>query len=211
MTTSEQIGELAAALAKAQAEMEGAAKNSTNPHFRNAYPDLASVRDACVGPLSKNGIAVVQSPSISLTAEFGAGVTVETRLIHGSGQWMAGTLSCQMKDASPQSVGSAITYLRRYALLSFAGIAPTDDDGEAAHGRPKVAQPVAKASAPSGYDEWLKKLEGVADGGSDKLKAAWQSSAPDYRKHLTETDNGRWEALKAQSAMADVKLKLVAK
>jgi hypothetical protein len=98
--------------------------------------------------------------------------------------------------------------LRRYALLSFSGIAPVDDDAEAAHGRPKVAQPVAKG-APSGYDEWLKKLEGVADGGSDKLKAAWQGSAPDYRKHLTETDNGRWEALKAQSAMADVKLKLV--
>jgi hypothetical protein len=209
MTTSEQIGELAAALAKAQAEMEGAAKNSTNPHFRNAYPDLASVRDACVGPLSKNGIAVVQSPSISLTTEFGAGVTVETRLIHGSGQWMAGTLSCQMKDASPQSVGSAITYLRRYALLSFAGIAPTDDDGEAAHGRSKVGP--SSTTAPGGYSEWLKKLEGVADGGSEKLKAAWQASAPDYRKHLTETDNGRWEALKASALMADAKLKLVTK
>jgi hypothetical protein len=183
--------------------MEGATKNSTNPHFRNAYPDLASVRDACIGPLSKNGIAVVQSPEA-----LDGVVSVETRLLHSSGQWMAGVLSCTMKDGSPQSVGSAITYLRRYALLSFAGIAPTDDDGEAAHGRPKAAQPVAKG-APSGYDEWLKKLEGVADGGSDKLKAAWQGSAPDYRKHLTETDNGRWEALKAQSAMADVKLKLV--
>jgi hypothetical protein len=203
MTTSEQTGAIAEALAKAQAEMEGATKNSTNPHFRNAYPDLASVRDACIGPLSKNGIAVVQSPEA-----LDGVVSVETRLLHSSGQWMAGVLSCTMKDGSPQSVGSAITYLRRYALLSFAGIAPTDDDGEAAHGRPKAAQPVAKG-APSGYDEWLKKLEGVADGGSDKLKAAWQGSAPDYRKHLTETDNGRWEALKAQSAMADVKLKLV--
>jgi hypothetical protein len=164
------------------------------------------VRDACIGPLSKNGIAVVQSPEA-----LDGVVSVETRLLHSSGQWMAGVLSCTMKDASPQSVGSAITYLRRYALLSFAGIAPTDDDGEAAHGRPKVAQPVAKASAPSGYDEWLKKLEGVADGGSEKLRAAWKISAEDYRDHLTKTDNGRLEALKAQSAMADVKLKLVAK
>jgi hypothetical protein len=210
MTTSEQIGELAHALAQAQAEMEGAVKDAANPFFKSKYADLASVRAACVPFLSKHGLAVVQSPSISLTAEFGAGVTVETRLIHASGQWMAGTLSCQVKDASPQSVGSAITYLRRYALQSFAGVAPEDDDAEAAQGRRKP-QEAAKSDAPSGYSEWLKKLEGVADGGHDALQKAWKLSAPDYRKYLTETDAGRLEALKAQSLMADAKLKLVAK
>jgi hypothetical protein len=74
-----------------------------------------------------------------------------------------------------------------------------------------MAHTVVKSDAPSGYDEWIKKLEGVADGGHDKLQAAWKLSAPDYRKYLTETDAGRLEALKAQSLMADAKLKLVAK
>ncbi len=205
MTTSEQIGELAAALAKAQAEMEGASKDSANPFFKSKYADLSSVRAACVPFLSKHGLSVVQSPEVA-----GAVVSVETRLLHGSGQWIAGAVSCTAKDESPQSVGSAITYLRRYALQSFAGVAPEDDDAEAAQGRRKP-QEAAKPGAPSGYDEWLKKLEGVADGGSEKLRAAWKMSAEDYRDHLTKTDNGRLEALKAQSAMADVKLKLVAK
>jgi hypothetical protein len=205
MTTSEQIGELAAALAKAQAEMEGASKTALNPHFKNRYPDLASVRDACIPALTKHGIAVIQSPEVVNEI-----VSVETMLIHTSGQWIRGTVTCAAQNAGPQPIGSAITYLRRYSLMAFSGVAP-DDDGEAAHGRPQAAQPVAKASAPSGYDEWLKKLEGVADGGSEKLRAAWKISAEDYRDHLTKTDNGRLEALKAQSAMADVKLKLVAK
>jgi hypothetical protein len=206
MTTSEQIGDLAAALAKAQAEMEGASKDSANPFFKSKYADLTAVWAACRGPLTKHGLSIVQAPRVSW-ANDRAIVQVETRLLHASGQFISDVVAAAPKDDSPQAVGSVITYLRRYALQSFVGIAPEDDDAEAAQVRRRPQE--AAKGAPSGYDEWLKKLEGVADGGSDKLKAAWQSSAPDYRKHLTETDNGRWEALKAQSAMADVKLKLV--
>lgn len=146
MTTSDQINEIAGALAKAQGEMAGAVKDSSNPFFRTKYADLSSVREACIGPLTKNGIAVVQSPSTA-----GAVVSVVTQLIHSSGQWLRGEVACTAKDDSPQSVGSAITYLRRYALQSFSSVAPEDDDGEAAHGRgtempeQSVAKPVEKA------------------------------------------------------------------
>lgn len=130
LTWSDPLNELAAALAAAQAVIVGAVKDSENPFFKSSYPDLASVWDACRLPLSTNGIAVIQSPSTE-----GARVSVDTLLAHTSGQWVHGSVSVTAKEDSPQAVGSAITYLRRYALQSFAGIAPIDDDGEAAHGR----------------------------------------------------------------------------
>jgi hypothetical protein len=127
MKTSEQIGELAAALAKAQGELEGAHKDSANPFFKSKYADLASVWDACRGPLSENGLAIVQLPRAD-----GNAVTMETRLIHSSGQWIEGELTAVAKDEGPQSIGSAVTYLRRYMLQAVTGVAPEDDDGNAA-------------------------------------------------------------------------------
>ena len=130
LTTSIEINEIAAALAKAQGAMDNASKDRSNPAFKSKYADLASVRDATSGPLSANGIAVLQAAAT--TAD---GVTVETRFVHTSGQWLACTIGAVPKAYDPQSVGSAITYLRRYGLMSMAGIAPEDDDGNAASGR----------------------------------------------------------------------------
>lgn len=127
---SEQINELAAALSKAQGKITGALKDSANPFFKSRYADLASVWDACRGPLSENGLAVVQ-----LTESDDAGVYVLTTLAHSSGQWMRSRLRLQPKDATPQGMGSAITYGRRYALAALVGVAQVDDDGNAASGR----------------------------------------------------------------------------
>lgn len=127
MTHSDLIAALAEALSKAQGEMGGAKKDAANPFFKSKYADLASVWDACRGPLSKNGLSVVQTPSAD-----GAKVSVETLLMHSSGQWIKDSLTVEAKDAGAQSVGSAITYLRRYALLCFTGVAPEDDDGNEA-------------------------------------------------------------------------------
>jgi|GEM_PF-754835 len=132
---SPSIGQLAAALAKAQSKINGAAKDSTNPHFNSRYADLASVWDACRDPLSANEIAVIQLPKAE-----GSKVQVTTMLAHSSGEYIRETLSCVARDAGAQAVGSAITYLRRYSLASFAGIAPADDDGESAEGRGESAQ-----------------------------------------------------------------------
>jgi hypothetical protein len=131
MSQSETIGKLAEALSKAQASMVGAHKDAKNPHFKSAYATLESCWDACRGPLTANGIAVIQAPEAD-----GASVSVATVLIHSSGEWMSSKVSATGRDASPQSVGSCVTYLRRYGLMSMVGLAPTDDDdGESAQPR----------------------------------------------------------------------------
>lgn len=133
MIKSDSIKELAAALAKAQGEIKGAAKDSANPYFKSRYADLASVWDACREPLAKNGLAVSQFPSAD-----GPHVTVETVLMHESGEWMSRELTVTAKEDSPQAIGSAVTYARRYSLAAVVGVAPEDDDGEAAEGRRQV-------------------------------------------------------------------------
>lgn len=199
MTTSEQINEIATALAKAQGEIAGAVKDSANPFFKSSYADLASVWEACRAPLSKNGIAIVQSPSAE-----GACVTVETLMVHTSGQWVRNSLHVSAKDDSPQAIGSAITYLRRYVLQSLAGVAPTEDDGEAAHGRPNGQQKAHSAPVvpmpPKGYQDWLDDMAAVVDEGTDKLSAAWKNSKSEYRTYLTGTAPKQWEAMKARAA-----------
>lgn len=130
MTRSETIGALGAALAKAQAAMKPAVKDAKNPHFKSSYADLASVWEACRAHLTANGIAVIQSPEAD-----GARVTITTLLAHSSGEWLQGALTLTARQADPQSVGSAITYGRRYGLASMVGVAPDDDDAEAATGR----------------------------------------------------------------------------
>jgi hypothetical protein len=150
MQHSEQINELAAALAKAQAEITGARRSSENPFFRSKYADLAEVWDVIRGPLSKNEIAVYQAPEM----EDGR-VKVTTMLIHASGQWARSELSLRMVKErrgqggerefvpldDPQSAGSAITYARRYALAAAVGVAQEDDDGNAASVQPSRVSP----------------------------------------------------------------------
>lgn len=128
---SENIEALAAALAKAQGEITGALKDSSNPFFKSRYADLASCWDACRAQLSKNGLAVIQTT----LATDGATVEVLTTLAHASGQWIRGRLRMAPKEATPQGIGSCITYARRYALAAMVGLAQIDDDAESAHGR----------------------------------------------------------------------------
>ena len=127
MRRSEQLNELGAALAKAQAEIRGAPKDSANPFFKSRYADMASVIDASREALTKQGIAIVQSPRTE-----GAKVIVTTLMLHASGQWIEDDLAVEAKDAGAQSIGSAITYARRYAYQAISGVAPEDDDGNAA-------------------------------------------------------------------------------
>lgn len=130
---------IASALACAQMEMGKALKSATNPHFKKMYADLGSVMDACLEPLNKHGIAVIQP-----TGEGEYGRYVKTILIHGStGQ----TLECEVPlivgKNDMQGYGSAVTYARRYGLMAMAGIAPEDDDGNAAaKSAPKPIQAV---------------------------------------------------------------------
>lgn len=130
MTQENTFGKIGLALAKAQGEMKGAAKDSTNPHFKSKYAGLSSIWDACREQLHKNEIAVVQSPEIA-----DGKMVLRTMLIHSSGETIEGFLPIQVAaNATSQQVGSAITYARRYSLASMVGVAPAedDDDGNAA-------------------------------------------------------------------------------
>lgn len=198
MQTSEQINELASAMAAAQAEMTDAKRDSDNPFFKSKYADLASVRAACMGAMNKHGLSVWQFPRLVGTTEHDWTVEVETVVMHTSGQFAKDTLAVPVSKADAQGVGSAISYARRYALAAVASVAPADEDGESAVGRSAAAAP-AKAK-PGGFDSWLTDLEAVALEGVDPLKKAWEASRADLRSYLTGTQMAKWEAIKAKAA-----------
>ena len=150
---SESLKELTAALSKAQGVMEGAKKDSANPFFRSKYADLASVWDSCRKPLSDNGLAVVQTTDI-----IPEGLRLITTLLHVSGEWVSGVLPVKPVKDDPQGLGSAMTYTRRYGLMAMVGIAPEDDDGNAASGKKQEEKQAVKTSETIAVDD-LKEFE----------------------------------------------------
>lgn len=171
-----EIGELVKALAVAQGKITGALKDSANPFFKSKYADLASVWDACRGPLSDNGIAVIQQ-----TTADDSGVFVITTLAHESGQWMRSALRLHPKDDTPQGIGSAITYGRRYALASAVGVAQVDDDGNAASGRDdkEEAQPKWRAADTRKATADSQRLIKASVDTPDALKSIWEEIKDD--------------------------------
>ena len=162
-TQSENIADLAIALAKAQAENGTVHKDAKNPFFKSNYASLAQVWETVRPALTANGLSVVQLPSQDAT-----GYYVESMLIHSSGQWIkCRTYMKPVKD-DPQGIGSLISYARRYALQSLVMVCPDDDDGELAMGRstsvpqartlpPKVLAPATPKQDPN----WFTKVEAV--------------------------------------------------
>ena len=188
MNASPELGELATALAKAQADIAGAHRNSDNPFFKSKYSDLASCWSAVREPLTRNGLSIVQHPSAT-----GATVSLETVLLHSSGQWMSGVMTATAKDSSPQALISIVTYLRRAGLCAIASVAPVDDDAESAQSHtPAVV-------APPGFQAWLDDMTAVTDSGEAALKAAWTASSATFRSHLTTHHEQVWTDLKARA------------
>jgi hypothetical protein len=130
MKTSESIESLAKSLSKAQGEISNAIKNSANPHFKSRYADLAAIWDVIREPMSRNGIAIIQTINCIENR-----VAVNTMLLHESGQYISDTLEIPIQKMDAQSIGSASTYGRRYSLQAFSGVAGEDDDGNAASGK----------------------------------------------------------------------------
>lgn len=179
MNRSETIGKLAEALAKAQGAMEHASKDKTNPHFKSAYADLASIWEAIREPLSKNGLSVVQLPRTDENAR----TFVDTILMHSSGEFVEATYSLAPQQATPQGFGSAITYMRRYALTGV-GVAPADDDGNAAtqHEAPRATPYSAAPAAPR------------SNGNGTLAARKWHDEAiSSIRAFETEADIAAWE------------------
>ncbi len=130
-----------AAFVKAQKEFGPALKTSTNPHFKSRYADLAACVEAVIDALNANGIAMIQKSHESET-----GVAIETVFLHESGETISsGILKVPAQKNDPQGYGSALTYARRYSLMAACGIAPEDDDGNAA----QKARPAPPKAAPA--------------------------------------------------------------
>jgi hypothetical protein len=194
MERSEQLNELAAALAKAQAELEGASKDGNNPHFKSKYATLESAVLACKAVLPKHGLSVSQFPSMQ-----GDYVTVETILMHSSGQFLSGILPVPVSKKDAQGIGSAITYGRRYSLMAVVGIAPEDDDGNAAvQGGPVTTQPTRAPAVQTpeedrlDWDDILPAVEGIEQLNAAKSREPYRILAMAMRLSRTEAELYEW-------------------
>jgi hypothetical protein len=202
MTTSEQINEIAAACAKAQAELKPADKSAKNEAFKRdgkatKYADLAAIIEA-VRAYAKCDVAIFQSTSSDLD-----GAVVVTRLVHKSGQWIqSDPLKVPVSKRDAHGLGSAITYAKRYQLQGMTLVAADEDDDGNAAAQTTQAKPVA--AVPAGFQDWLDDLASAADSGTDALKTAWTKSKTDYRNYLTSTNNEMWETLKARASKVKV-------
>ena len=156
---------VAAALVKAQKEFGPALKTSSNPHFKSRYADLAACVEAVVDALNNNGIALTQRVS-----PCDNGVIVETVFIHESGEIIScGPLHVPATKHDAQGYGSALTYARRYSLMAACGIAPEDDDGNAASKRP-----AAPAVPTPDITDHLSAIEASAN--SDELAVVYKAA-----------------------------------
>lgn len=133
MDTTNATPELWAALASAQTEIQNPTKNSTNPHFKNKYADLAEVLRTVLPVFSRHKLAIIQSTSFDPALHL---VQVSTVVAHSSGGYIKAEAQCVPGKTDAQGVGAATTYLRRYALTAMAGVAQEDDDGNSSrHGK----------------------------------------------------------------------------
>jgi hypothetical protein len=169
--------QIAQALVKAQKAFAPALKTANNPHFKSRYADLAACVEAVIDALNNNGIVLLQQ-----THECADGVMVETVLIHESGEQISGgKLHVPATKHDAQGYGSALTYARRYSLMATCGIAPEDDDGNAASRKPDNEYAAYEA-------KWLAVLQDAAMNGvkalSDKF-ASMPSTA--HKKQLWST------------------------
>jgi hypothetical protein len=160
---------IATALAKAQANMGKAIKANKNDHFRSKYADLGNVMDACLPALNEVGIALIQPTGTDERGNF-----VETILIHGeSGEQLSCRVPLILGKNDMQGFGSAVTYARRYGLMAMAGIAPEDDDGNAAAASAPKGKPAPKPQEnPNEAIERAVEYLGEASGLED-LKERW--------------------------------------
>lgn len=147
MKSSESITTIAKSLVKAQKEMEGAKKGAKNPFFKSKYADYNAVLEACKSSLNDEGITILQPHKMVIDGDQQVAF-VETILLHESGEFISSETKIEVsKKNDPQSLGSAITYARRYGLQSLVALPSEDDDGESAMSRKDFKKPAKKVEA----------------------------------------------------------------
>lgn len=188
MRTTPTIAAIAPALVKALSEIEGASKDAANDAFKKnnkgtKYATLDAVISASRETLAKHGLALMQWPGHLE----GGTLSLETVILHESGEWVSGDFQIALGKVDPQGVGSALTYARRYAQKAALNIPDLDDDGEAAMDRnaPKRASAVEMA---------VNLLKGC--GNASMLKDAWSKNAKAWNDLLSDDDWNKVVAVK---------------
>jgi len=125
MTSSETIGAIAPALIKAQSQMQGISKEGKNPAFKSKYVTLDSILDTLRPILTSNGLMLTQGSQQPETMQ---SVTVESRIIHTSGEWISTTVTIPVTKPDAHGLGSALTYGRRYSVSALLAISADEDD-----------------------------------------------------------------------------------
>jgi hypothetical protein len=201
------MNKIAAALVKAQKSFAPALKTNTNPHFRSKYVGLDGCVEAVIDALNENGIYLMQS-----NHEADDGVIVETVFIHESGETVsAGKLHVPASKLDAQGFGSALTYARRYSLMAACGIAPEDDDGNAASrqqvppnkdSRPRSIQNT-EAPKPQFTPEQLTAIQVAVDSAIDAFNAGNIAAAHDFIYGMNDNEKilEAWDRLKPYSTM----------
>lgn len=178
---SDELKDLIAALTKAQGAMPSVPKDANNPHFNSPYATLDAVWDAVRGPLTSNGLAVVQT-----VQPHQASWVLLTTLYHTSGQWISGITPLLLDKQTGQGLGSAMTYSRRYALMAICGVAPADDDdGNAAE---PAKQRGRQQGAPQGRPAPQQRASGQPSGQG--------AASPPPARNQNTTKQGDWDRAK---------------
>jgi hypothetical protein len=171
MNKSESIRNLAEALAKFQAKMKTVKKGAINPFYNSTYADLADVIEAYRQPLSEEGLSLAQFPA-------GKNQIINI-LMHKSGEFLEEIFEITPTDNRPQSLGSALTYGRRYSAGAILGIATEeDDDGNNANGN--------KANGEKGKTPAQKEADFKAV--LKSIKQLDKKTADEYREKMGKSD-----------------------
>lgn len=177
-----------AAFVKAQRAFGPALKTHTNPHFKSKYADLSACVEAVIDSLNQHGIGLVQR-----THECESGVAIETVFVHESGESMSsGILRVPASKQDAQGYGSAMTYARRYSIMAACGIAPEDDDGNAASASKKESAPrlpkLTEEEAAHEYNKWeqVKSILVDEDGDPDqeRIVEEWKKLPSNVRSAI---------------------------
>jgi hypothetical protein len=149
MKSSESVAAIAPALVKAGAALGPIGKDATNPAFRNKYATLDAIMEQVRPVLAAHGLCVLQGVTHPETVDGRViGLSVETRLLHLSGEWVSTVVTLPVEKATAQGAGSAISYGRRYGLSAILGLTAEDDDGNAASKGPTRPTLVVKRDEP---------------------------------------------------------------
>lgn len=184
------LTKIATALTAFRIKASKITKDATNPYFNSKYASLSNILDAIQIPLEETGLTFIQ------TCE---GDVLKTILVHESGEQIEASMPIHLVANTPQAMGSAITYARRYSLTVVLGLnIDEDDDGNTATAAVvKPAQVAPSTERPADNRPWLTEaqfnqaLVRIREGEPDLFKQVTSAfkMKKDYRELLTKAFN----------------------